>query len=659
MTTNATKPRTTEAPHADADHQRQQLKLVIVGHVDHGKSTLVGRLLHDTYSLPEGRMDAIRAGCEKRGMPFEWSFLLDALQTERDQGITIDTTQIWLKTEKRDIVIIDAPGHKEFLRNMITGAAQADAALVLIDAKEGIREQSKRHGYLLHLLGVRQIAVLVNKMDMVGYSEKTFGRIEKDYRAYLAGLGVEPTCFIPVSAREGDCIVSASEQMPWYKGISVLEALDMFSPPRPSDDQPLRLPVQDIYKFDERRILVGRIESGSLSVGDTLLFSPTNTSVKVASIETWPKKQPVTKVSAGQSVGITLEDQIFVERGHVASHAEEAPVLTNLFRARIFWLGHKPLEVEKRYKLKLATSEFMAEVKTIEHVINSDTLEQVKSDRVERGNVAEVVFRTRGVVSVDDFNNNPRMGRFVIQQDYDITGGGIISLEGVFDQRAAKSTQVKSKNIFDVDFGVTQQQRALANGHLGGILWFTGLSGSGKSTLAKQLQKRLFDKGYQVMALDGDNVRKGLNRDLGFSPEDRSENIRRVGEVAALFAQSGTIIITSFISPYREDRRAVRAIAPDFFHNIYIKASLESCEKRDTKGLYRQAREGKLKEFTGISAPYEEPLTPDLVIDTDSMTLQESVDALVRYVEHHLVEPVKNMAIEGTGSLRDFAGTGI
>ena len=355
-------------------------------------------------------------------------------------------------------------------------------------------------------------------------------------------------------------------------------------------------------------------------------------------------------------MGITLEEQIFVERGHVASHVEAAPVITNLFRARIFWLGHKPLEVDKRYKIKLATSEMMAEVRTIEHVIDSDTLTQVKAKQVTRGNVAEVTFRTRGVVAIVDFNTNAKMGRFVILQDYDVAGGGIISLEGIFDQRANASLAVKSKNIFDVDFGVTPQQRALVNGHLGGVLWFTGLSGSGKSTIARLLQKRLFDKGYHVFGLDGDNIRKGLNRDLGFSPGDRSENIRRVGEVAALFARAGTIVVSSFISPYREDRRKVRAIAPDYFHNIYIKASLAACEKRDTKGLYKQAREGKIPEFTGVSAPYEEPVTPDLVIDTEAADIENCVEALVRYVERHLVDPVKNMAIDGAS---DYVGTGI
>ncbi|MDE3060327.1 MAG: adenylyl-sulfate kinase [Pseudomonadota bacterium] len=640
--------------------KKHPLKLVIVGHVDHGKSTLVGRLLHDTPSLPDGKFEVIKASCEKRGMPFEWSFLMDALQTERDQGITIDTTQIWLRLPHRDVVIIDAPGHKEFLKNMITGAAQADAALLLIDAHEGVREQSKRHGYLLHLLGVRQIAVLVNKMDRVGYKEEVFRRIEREYREYLKSVGVEPTCFIPISAREGDGILGASAHMPWYKGNGVIEALDHFHPATAEDHLPLRFPVQDVYKFDERRIIAGRIESGAMRVGDTLLFSPSNAKAKVASIEAWPEKERIMQVSAGQSVGITLDDQIFVERGQVASHVQHAPMITNQFRARIFWLGKKPLERQKRCKIRLGTCEIGAEVKIIEHVIDADTLAQVKAEQIERGQVAEVIFRTRGVVAVDDFNTNARLGRFVIVQDYDVAGGGIVSTQGFADQRTGERTAVKSKNITGVDFGVTPEQRAMASGHLGGVLWFTGLSGSGKSTIARQLQKRLFDKGHHVFALDGDNLRKGLNRDLGFSPQDRSENIRRVGEVAALFAESGTIVITSLISPYREDRRRVRAIAPNYFHNIYIKASLAACETRDSKGLYKQAREGKIAEFTGISAPYEEPENPDLVIDTEKLSVEECVAQLVNYVEHHLVEPVSNLAMEDAeGHLRDYAGTGI
>lgn len=618
---------------------RDQLKLVIVGHVDHGKSTLVGRLLHDTGSLQDGKFEAIQASCKKRGMPFEWSFLMDALQTERDQGITLDTTQIWLKTPTRDVVIIDAPGHKEFLKNMITGAAQADAALLLIDAKEGIREQSKRHGMLLHLLGIRQIAVLVNKMDMVNYDNKIFANIEREYRAYLKTLGVEPLTFIPISARDGKNI------------DQVIATLDQFKSAAADETQALRFPIQDVYKFDERRILAGRIESGTIKVGDQIIFSPTNTPQTVASIEAWPAPTtPLKEAYAGQSIGITLASQIFVERGHIISHLKEAPLLTNHFRARIFWLGKKPLELAKRYKIKLATGEMMAEIKKIEHVIDAESLAQIKAEKVERGNVAEVVIRTKGLVAVDDFNVNAKLGRFVILQDYDVAGGGIISTEGFADQRVSQE-QVKSKNIRAEDVGITIQQRAIANGHMGGILWFTGLSGSGKSTLAKALHKRLFDKGYQVFMLDGDNIRNGLNRDLGFSPEDRSENIRRVGEVASLFAQSGVIVISSFISPYKEDRRRVRSMAPEAFHNIYIKASVEACEKRDVKGLYKKARSGEIKDFTGISAPYEPPENPDLVVDTEMLSVEQSVVLLVKYVEHELVEPTKQLS--------NYVGTGI
>lgn len=638
--------------------QHQQLKLVIVGHVDHGKSTLVGRLLHDTHSLPEGKFEAIQASCKKRGMPFEWSFLLDALQAERDQGVTIDTTQIWLRTKSRDVVIIDAPGHKEFLKNMITGAAQADAALLIIDAKEGIKEQSKRHGYLLHLLGIRQIAVIVNKMDMVGYDGKIFAAIEKEYRVYLKTIGVEPTCFIPVSAREGDGITKITPNLSWYKGAALLAALEQFEVAKPDEKLPLRFTVQDVYKFDERRIIAGRVESGVMKVGDTLLFSPVGSTAKIASIESWPRDDSLKQAQAGQMAGITLSDQIFVERGHIASHEDKAPVHTNLFRARIFWLAHKPLMVEKRYKIKLGTATAMAEIRSIEHVIDADTLKEIKADRVERNNVAEVVIRTRSVIALEEFQANSRLGRFVILQDYEIAGGGTISMEGFYDQRKLAQAGVKSQNLSETDYGVDRQQRALQNGHFGGILWFTGLSGSGKSTIAKQVQKRLFDRGYQVFVLDGDNVRKGLNRDLGFSPEERSENIRRVAETAALFARAGIIVIASFIAPYREDRRRARAIAPDFFHNIYIKASVQACEQRDTKGLYKKAREGKIPDFTGVSAPYEEPQNPDLVLDTEAMSIQACVDALMKYVDHALVEPVKNLAIDDVRG-QDYAGTGI
>lgn len=643
-----------------ATPQREQLKIVIVGHVDHGKSTLVGRLFHDTGSLPDGKFEAVKKASEKRGMPFEWSFLMDALQAERDQGITIDTSQIWFKTKKRDYVIIDAPGHKEFLKNMVSGAANSEAALLIIDAKEGVKEQSKRHGYLLHLLGVTQIAVIVNKMDMVNYDENTFRAIEKEYKEYLAGIGVIPTFVIPISAREGDNIVYHEvkhdkrqwNNMPWYDGPTIISALDKFKRKPELDALPLRLPVQDVYKFDERRIVVGRIESGSLKVGDEILVSPSNKVVKVASIETWnaPARE---EVSAGQSVGITLSEQIFVERGHIISHQKNAPFLTNIFRARLFWLGDRPLTQGNRYLMKLGTSEHPVEVIKIEQVVDTGSLDRAKAAKVEKGAVAEIILKVRGIAALDAFEDNAKTGRFVLLENFKIIGGGIIDLKGFPNHRSDK--KVKSTNITMVESKISPQARQLANGHKGGVLWLTGLSGSGKSTLANELQARLFERGYQVYILDGDNIRRGLNADLDFSPKGRSENIRRVGETAALFADAGVICITAFISPYKADRHRARVAAGENFHHIYVKADVETCAKRDPKGLYAKAKAGEIKDFTGISAPFEEPLTPDVVIETAKMSIEESVAKLLDYVETNLVKPVR----EASKKLSDYQGQGI
>lgn len=615
------------------DRARTSLKIVIVGHVDHGKSTLVGRLFHDTGSLPEGKVEAIKATCERRGMPFEWAFLMDALQAERDQGITIDTAQIRFRTKARDYVIIDAPGHREFLKNMVTGAASSEAALLLIDADEGVREQSRRHGYLLHLLGVDQVAVLVNKMDLVGYSADRFGAVAEEYRDYLERLGVEPMCFIPISAREGDNIAARSKAMPWYQGPTVLGALDQFAPGARTVDLPLRLSIQDVYKLDERRIIAGRIESGRLEVGDEILFSPSNKSARIRSIEAWHVPVPPLEASAGQSVGITLDEQIFVERGEVASHKGAPPTESNVFRAHLFWLGHKPLVAGNRYTLKLNASETEVTVQAIDRVIDTGDLSSGPADQVERNAVGEVVLRSRGLLALDEHRVNPATGRFVLVEDFLPVGGGIISMEGYPDQRDLVTR--RATNITTVGHGVSGEARAQRNGHHGGVLWFTGLSGAGKSTLALALEARLFAKGYHVYVLDGDNIRDGLNANLGFSPEDRAENIRRVGEVASLFADAGFLVVSSFISPYRSDRERARAAAPDAFHEVYIHASLEVCEERDPKGLYRRARTGEIREFTGISSPYEAPETPQLTVRTDLLTVEDCLSELVAYVEQN------------------------
>src|ERR1041385_5776670 len=623
----------------------EQLKIVIVGHVDHGKSTFVGRLFHDTGSLPEGKLEQLQKISERRGVPFEWANLMDALQSERDQNITIDTAQIWFQTAKRQYVIIDAPGHKEFLKNMITGAANAEAALLLIDAHEGVQENSRRHGYLLNLLGIRQIAVPVNKMDLESYQEARFNQIEAEYRAWLRSLGVEPKLFIPIAARHGDNIASRSPNMPWWRGPTVIEALDRFNIAEPPNHQPLRFPIQDVYRFDERRILAGRVEAGSLKVGDKLVFSPTNKTSTVKSIQRW-SAPPGDTASAGESIGITLSEQIFVARGAGAAHENSPPLELSSFKARVFWLGRKPFTKGKNYKLKIATREVDCSIAAIDKVIDASTLAAVSREDgepfVARHEVAELTLHTKKPIAFDIHSEIAPMGRFVIVDGYDLAGGGIIAAD-MYPRRTHDSHN-KSDNIYWSQGKITTRQRELRNGHIGCVIWLTGLSGAGKSTIAAELERELFNMGRHVYILDGDNIRHGLGADLGFSPKDRAENIRRVGEVAKLFAEAGVLCVTAFISPYRADRDMVRRIMPEGrFIEVYVNAPLKICEQRDPKGLYAKARAKQIKEFTGISAPYEAPAKPEIELRTDELSVPESVAKILEYLQ--VQDPETEIAI--------------
>lgn len=607
------------------------LPVAIVGHVDHGKSTLVGRLLHETGSLPPGKAEELLRVSEKRGMALEWSFVLDALQAERDQAITIDTTRIWLKSGTRRYMIIDAPGHREFMRNMVTGVASAEAAILVVDALEGLREQTRRHAYLLRLLGVEQIVLAVNKMDLVAFDEAAFRRIREDVAEYLDGIGAKLLHAIPVAARDGDNLVAASPRMPWHTGPALLAALDELRPTGGAVEKPLRLMVQDVYKFDERRIVAGRVESGVLRVGDELVFSPSNLRARVVAIEAWPTESANVEAKAGASVGFTLDAPIFVERGQVASHVDRAPMLTDVFRATVFVLGHTSLAAGKTLKLKQGTAETMAVIQEVGKVFDPHDFAPRHSHDVGNGEIAELTLRLRTMLAVDEHQRNPAIGRFALMDGFRVVGGGLISMEGFPDQR--RRTRATGQNVFAVEHRVSRQHRVERNGHRGMVVWLTGLSGSGKSTLAMRVEQRLFARGWHVYVLDGDNVRRGLNADLGFSPEDRSENIRRVGEVAALFADAGFIAISAFISPYRADRDLARRAAGDAFCEVFVNAPLDVCERRDPKGLYRKARAGQLPEFTGISAPYEAPETPDIQIDTAGQSEEQSVDELVRFIE--------------------------
>lgn len=602
---------------------RPQVHIVIVGHVDHGKSTLVGRLLHETGSLPEGKLEMLKAVSARRGMPFEWSFLLDALQTERDQGITIDTTQIRFRTKSRDVVLIDAPGHAEFLRNMITGASQADGAVLIIDALEGVRDQTRRHGYLLHLLGVKQVAVVVNKMDRVDFSAARFGEISDEISSHLIGLGVTPLAVVPISARDGDGVAERTPRTSWYHGPTVVEALDALEPARPLEQLALRLPVQAIYKFDDRRIVAGRIESGHLAAGDEIVIMPAGKIAKIRTVEGWPATPVKGVQGAGRSVGITLDRELFVERGDVIAHVGTAPRDTRRIRARIFWLHDKELSAGASILLRLGTRETRATVVAIEKAVDPGELSSVETRSIARNHVGEIDIALAQPIAADPYSDNPRTGRLVIEINGRIAGGGLV-LSVDAGQRAIPV------DIVPVESALRLDERSARYRHNGAVVWLTGLPGSGKSTLARALERRLFGMGGSPVLLDGDTLRAGLNRDLGFSAADRTENIRRLAEVATHLAKNGHIAVVAAVSPAREDRAAARRVADELFREIYVATPADICESRDPKGHYAKARAGSLPAFTGIGTDYQPPADCELTLDTSTGSVTDATDEIER-----------------------------
>ena len=610
------------APVTEQTEDHRKMHVVVVGHVDHGKSTFVGRLLHDTDSLPNGKMDQVRRNCAAEGMEFEYAFLLDALIEEQEQNITIDTTRIFFRTKKRAYAIIDAPGHKEFLKNMVTGAASASAALLLIDAHEGVMDQSRRHAFLLSLLGVRQLVVLVNKMDLVDHSEETYRRIVAEYSAFLKSLGLQAAPFIPIAAKHGENVVERSAKMAWWRGPTVTEALDTFAHEDDLTGLPLRLPVSDIYRFDHRRIVAGRVEAGAIRPGEELVFQPGGRRSVAKTFEDWPGPSRDV-VGTGGSASVTLTEQIFVERGQIASHATSQPRVGREFRARVFWLGKEPLVPSKTYRLRLLTQNVEAVVAKIEKVTDASTLESVPSDSVPRDSICEIIVRATRPIAFDLHHECPVTGRFALEEGGRIHGGGII-LE-------ARSEGGKGSGK------VTAAERTARAGHPPAVVWFTGLSGSGKSTVAELVERRLFDAGRNVIRVDGDDLRAGLNRDLGFSAADRAESVRRAAAVAGLHANAGQIALVTLIAPLAADRAKARAaLANHPFIEVFVDAPLEVCEKRDVKGLYAKARKGEIAEFTGISSPYEAPESPEVHVRTDRTTTEQAADQVLQAIDRIL-----------------------
>jgi bifunctional enzyme CysN/CysC len=528
---------------------REQMNIVVVGHVDHGKSTVIGRLLADTNSLPEGKLDAVREQCRRNAKPFEYAFLLDALKDEQAQGITIDSARCFFRSARREYIIIDAPGHIEFLKNMISGAARAEAGLLVIDAAEGVQENSRRHGYLASMLGITQLAVCINKMDLVDYDRSVFESIRDEYAGFLSQLGLEARAFIPISAREGDAIVGPSDRMTWYTGPSVLELLDDFEKaPRPID-QPLRLPVQDIYKFtaagDDRRIVAGRVLTGSLEVGEEVVFQPSGKRSRVASIEAF-NRPPQSVARAGESVGVTLETQIYIRPGEVLCRASDPqPAISTQVKANIVWLSSSPMIKDRKYKMKLAASRSSVWLTDIERSLDASTLTSTDSrQQIERHDVAVCTLETLRPVACDMGVDLPQTGRFVIIDNYEIAGGGVIlgaqSVTNSLVQEHVKNRQ----QAWDRSM-LTPSIRAGRYNQRATTLLITGPPNVGKRRLAKAIEEYLFNCGQLVYYLGVSNSLAGFDADLGGVDADRTEFLRRLGEIAHLFTDAGAILISS------------------------------------------------------------------------------------------------------------------
>ncbi|MDZ4695366.1 MAG: GTP-binding protein [Deltaproteobacteria bacterium] len=546
---------------------REKYQIVVVGHVDHGKSTIVGRLLADTGSLPEGKLDSVRKECARTGKPFEYAFLLDALSDEQDQGITIDTARCFFKTAMRDYIIIDAPGHIEFLKNMISGAARAEAAVLVIDAKEGVRENSRRHGYILSMLGIRQVLVVVNKMDLVDWDQAHFENVEREYRGFLESIGAAaPERFIPISGKLGDNLTVQSANTAWYKGPTLLGMLDIFRKAPPKVDRPLRMPVQHVYKFasqgDERRIIAGRIESGRVKVGDKVVFTPSNKTSTIKSIEGFNVPERV-ELESGWSTGFTLTEEIYIKRGEIMSHVPKAPLVSTRLRANLIWLGKRPFIKGRDYKLKLHTASVPVQIHSINKVIDaSEAGSNLEKQEVGRHDVADVVLKTREPLAFDLIGDSDSTGRFVIVDGYEIAGGGII-VGRESDAQDDLRAEARLRDFNWVKGGVSRSERATRHGHKAALVMFVGPAASDKHKFARAVEKALFHRGHNAYMLDGTNVLLGVDADLHFVDTTQHELVRRFSEVAHLLIDTGVIVVSTTNAIGLADHADVQALLPD------------------------------------------------------------------------------------------------
>ncbi len=559
------------------DNQKDDLNIVIAGHVDHGKSTIIGRLLADTDSLPDGKLEQVKETCRRNSKPFEYAFLLDALKDEQAQGITIDSARCFFETDMRQYIIIDAPGHIEFLKNMVTGASRAEAALLVIDANEGVQENSRRHGYMLSMLGIKQVTVLVNKMDLVDYEQEVFEEIVEEYTEFLHQIDIEPDSFVPVSGMEGDNIASLSDRTAWYDGKTVLEVLDSFKAEELPADKPFRMPVQDVYKFtkggDNRRIVAGKIEAGQMSVGDEVVFYPSGKRSKVKSIEAFSAPSPES-IGVGHSTGFTLEEQIYVTRGEMATLADEPrPEATSRIRANLFWLGKKPMEKKKDYYLKLGTAKVRAKIEKIERVIDASDLNQDEAkDEIERHDVAECILKLEKAIAFDLASEIAETSRFVIVDEYEIAGGGIIQ-KALEDEQSWVREKVMLRNYKWEKSHITNDERAEKYNQKSTLVLITGEEDVGKKPTAKALEKRLFNDGKIVYFLGIGNLLYGVDADIK-SEEDKSyreEHLRRLAEVSHIMLDAGGILAVTAVELTQEDLELIKTtVNPEKIETVWL-----------------------------------------------------------------------------------------
>ena len=616
------------------------LRFTTAGSVDDGKSTLIGRLMYDTQQIFEDKLEEIERNTHRDDEDLELALLTDGLRAEREQGITIDVAYRYFATPKRKFIIADTPGHEQYTRNMVTGASTAELAVVLIDATNGVLQQSRRHGFIASLLQIPHMIVAVNKMDLVDFDEDRFREIESEYRNFAEKLDMNDITFIPISALKGDNVVDASDNTPWYKGSTLLHKLETAKTRSDRNQVDFRFPVQHVIRPNQDfRGYAGQVASGKIRPGEDVVVLPSERSTTVESIVTLDGDEE--EGGPGESIVMTLDDEIDVSRGSMIVRARNRPDMSRSIDADLCWMNKEAMRTDRPYIIQHTTRRTQAYVSKVVYRMNVNSLHREEADTFRLNEIGRVELETADPLFFDAYKVNRATGAFIlIDPDTNATvAAGMI--RGVAENVAPYGQESEtdreraaSPNVVWEDLNVPRAEREDENGHASAVTWLTGLSGSGKSTIAKELERRLFDRGCQTMMLDGDNVRHGLSGDLGFTARDREENIRRVGEVARLFFEQGNITLCTFVSPYQKDRDRVRTLVPDDrFFEVHVDCDIEVCKERDPKGLYEKAEKGEIANFTGISAPYEEPESPEVVVHSDTDSVDECVDQLIAFLE--------------------------